>query len=336
MACAQNTSPFLLDSLYCQEQHLVDDDYETLESKLEPLVLNQDLFCEEEEEEISSLLSKEEMNLLCNDLENNSVLVESRRDAVEWMLRVVRHYSFSSLTAVLAVNYFDRFMFSFEFQKDKLWMTQLVSVSCLSLAAKMEEVHVPLLMDLQVEEPPYVFKAKTIQRMEVLVLSTLKWKMNPVTPFSFLDHITRKLGLNSHICWEFLKGCDSLVLSIIADCKFMCYLPSVIATATVLLVISSVEPCIGPDYQNELLGIFRVDKCKLEDCCKLIQELISGGYGNNINKRKFVSLPGSPRGVTDLYFSSDSSNEPWEVTTSTSALASVSSSPEPVSKKRKA
>lgn len=144
MACEEHTSPFLLDSLYCQEQHLHDndDDYQTL-------VLNQsqDLVCEETEEELSSLLVKEEMNLF----ENNPFLVESRRDAVEWMLRVVRHYSFSSLTAVLAVNYLDRFMFKFEFQKEKLWMIQLVSVSCLSLAAKMEEVHVPLLMDLQVK-----------------------------------------------------------------------------------------------------------------------------------------------------------------------------------------
>lgn len=71
-------------------------------------------------------------------------------------------------------------------------------------------------MVVKVEEPPYVFEAKTIQRMEVLVLSTLKWKMNPVTPISFLDFITRRLGLNSHICWEFLKGCDSLLLSVIA------------------------------------------------------------------------------------------------------------------------
>lgn len=152
MACEHHTSPFLLDSLYCQEQHFVDDDddYQTLECKLEPLVLDQDLFREEEEEELSSLLSKEELNLLYSDFENNPLLVKSRRDAVEWMLRVVRHYSFSSLTAVLAVNYLDRFMFKFEFKREKLWMIQLVSVSCLSLAAKMEEVHVPLLMDLQV------------------------------------------------------------------------------------------------------------------------------------------------------------------------------------------
>lgn len=66
------------------------------------------------------------------------------------------------------------------------------------------------------EETHYVFEAKTIQRMEILVLSTLKWKMNPVTPLSFLDYITRRLGIKNQLCWGFLKRCDCLLLSIIA------------------------------------------------------------------------------------------------------------------------
>lgn len=37
-------------------------------------------------------------------------------------------------------------------QKGKAWMTQLVSVACLSLAVKMEETEVPLILDLQVKE----------------------------------------------------------------------------------------------------------------------------------------------------------------------------------------
>lgn len=40
--------------------------------------------------------------------------------------------------------------------------------------------------------------------------------MNPVTPLSFLDCMTRKLGLKSYICCEFHKNCESLLLSIIS------------------------------------------------------------------------------------------------------------------------
>lgn len=143
------TTPFHLDSLYCQEPHFNEENYETFD-EYEPLfVLNQH-FDQENEDGLSSLLLKEEISVVCDDLEKNSFLVEARRDAVEWILKVVGFYSFSSLTAVLAVNYFDRFVKRFEFQTGKLWMIQLVSVTCLSLAAKMEEVDVPLLLDLQV------------------------------------------------------------------------------------------------------------------------------------------------------------------------------------------
>jgi cyclin D1/2/4 len=38
------------------------------------------------------------------------------------------------------------------FQEDKAWMTQLLSVACLSLAAKMEETYVPPSLDLQVRD----------------------------------------------------------------------------------------------------------------------------------------------------------------------------------------
>ena len=51
-----------------------------------------------------------------------------------------------------------------------------------------------------------------------------------------------------------------------------------------------------------------------------------------INKRKLASDPGSPNGVMDVSFSSDSSNDSWAVT----APSSVSSSPEPLLKKIRA
>lgn len=54
-----------------------------------------------------------------------------------------------------------------------------------------------------------------------------------------------------------LYVCACLLL---ADCRFMRFLPSVVATATMLVVISHVEPCIGLDCQNELIGILRIDK----------------------------------------------------------------------------
>ncbi|KAL1330363.1 hypothetical protein AAHE18_12G105900 [Arachis hypogaea] len=81
----------------------------------------------------------------------------------------------------------DRFLLSFHFQREKPWMTQLASVTCISLAAKVEKTQVPILLDLQVEDAKYVFESKTIPRMELLILSTLNWKMHHVTPLSAIE-----------------------------------------------------------------------------------------------------------------------------------------------------
>ncbi|OMO74023.1 hypothetical protein CCACVL1_17005 [Corchorus capsularis] len=343
----------LLDALYCEEEKWEveeEDDFgEVLQEEMSfcnningrnpslfpLLLLEQDLFWEDEE--LLSLFSKEQQQQAEVVHHNNGdeitdeSFVLARREAIEWMLKVNARYGFTALTAVLSINYLDRFLTSFHFQSDKPWMIHLVAVTCLSLAAKVEETQVPLLLDLQVEETKYVFEAKTIQRMELLVLSTLKWKMHPVTPLSFLDHIIRRLGLKTHLHWEFLKRCERLLLCIISDSRSVSYLPSVLATATMMHVIDQVEPFNPIDYQNQLLSVLKTSKDKVNECYKLILDLSRGPqnneYYNNSQslKRKIgsTSVPSSPSGVINAAFSSDSSNDSWGVGWS------ASSTPEP-------
>ncbi|KAL2324212.1 hypothetical protein Fmac_023270 [Flemingia macrophylla] len=332
-----------------------DDDTDT---SLQPLLLlEQDLFWEDEE--LNSLFSKEKVQLQevanananaantntntnnnnghDNDKNTNNVhvhldscLSQPRREAVEWMLKVNAHYGFSALTATLAVTYLDRFLLSFHFQREKPWMIQLVAVTCVSLAAKVEETQVPLLLDLQVQDTKYVFEAKTIQRMELLVLSTLKWKMHPVTPLSFLDHIIRRLGLKTHLHWEFLRHCEHLLLAVLLDSRFVGCLPSVLATATMLHVIDQIEHSGGMEYKNQLLSVLNISKEKVDECYNAILQVskIGNNYGDNkSSKRKHEEFPGSPSGVIDAAFSSDGSNDSWAVG------SSLYSPPEPLLKK---
>ncbi|XP_038704595.1 cyclin-D3-3-like isoform X2 [Tripterygium wilfordii] len=314
------------------EEEVGDDNFLQQESyysndgeKSIPVLLEQDLSWDDEE--LSSLFGKEVENDLYKIMETNPSLAWARCEAVDWILKVNAHYNFSALTGVLAVNYLDRFLFSFQLQREKPWMTQLAAVACLSLAAKVEEIQVPLLLDLQVEESRYLFEAKTIKRMEILVLSTLDWKMNPVTPISFLDYITRRLGFKDHLCWEFLRRCECTLFSFISDSRFIHYRPSVMAAAVMLHVIDSVKPCLRAEYQDQILSILGIDNDKVDECCKLVMELATKSIGIQSNKRKLGSIPGSPDGVIDVSFSSDSCNDSWAV------ASSVSSSPEPLSKK---
>ncbi|OAY45618.1 cyclin-D3-1 [Manihot esculenta] len=352
----QQSSSFVLDSsLYCEEERWEEEAEEVCQNEILHVIcdnngtrknpfffplssmLKQDLSWEDGE--LHSLFSKEEEEeqsqvSFYNTEENaDSCLSIARQQAVEWMLKVNAHYGFSALTAILAVNYLDRFLSSY-YQRDKPWMIQLVAVTCLSLAAKVEETQVPLLLDLQVEDAKYVFEAKTIQRMELLLLSTLKWKMHPVTPLSFLDHIIRRLGLKTHLHWEFHKRCESLLLTVVSDSRSTTFLPSLLATATMMHVIDQVEPLNRMDCQNQLLGVLKVCKEKVNDCYELILELSKNKTNASAvksHKRKYEPIPSSPSGVIDAtVFSSDSSNDSWALS------SSVTSSPEPLFKKNRA
>lgn len=339
-----DTQPLIpiFDGLYCEEDRFLDDDdlgewsitLEQVENNVKKTLplLECDMLWEDDQ--LVTLLTKEKESYLgfdCLISDRDGFLVEVRKEALDWILRVIAHYGFTAMTAVLAVNYFDRFVSGLCFQKDKPWMSQLAAVACLSIAAKVEETQIPLLLDLQVADARFVFEAKTIQRMELLVLSTLKWKMNLVTPLSFIDHIMRRFGFMSNLHLDFLRRCEHLIIGIITDARLLHYPPSVVATAVMFFVIIEIEPCNAMEYQNQLITVLKVKQNSFEECHDLILELMgTSGYNTCQSlKRKHQSVPSSPSGVIDAYFSCDSSNDTW------SAASSISSSPEPQYKRIK-
>ncbi|WOK98257.1 hypothetical protein Cni_G06967 [Canna indica] len=238
----------LFDHLYCQEDdlELEEADDERKEPMLPPLeddgLLVSAVTTDAEWAEVLCSLAAREVERaeLVPDGTGNgdSYLRSARKDAVEWVAAAAARHGFSALTALLAVDYLDRCFLcagggGLRLQDDKPWMGRLAAVACLSLAAKVEETDVPLLVDLQVppsveaavpEEGGYVFDPKTIRRMELLVLSTLGWRMNPVTPFSFIHHLLLRLrsrdknadagATAARVRWMATR-CEALLLSAI-------------------------------------------------------------------------------------------------------------------------
>lgn len=277
------------------------------------------------------LLSKEKETHFCyNNVELDKDFISPRKEAVDWVLKVCAHFGFRPLTAVLAVNYLDRLIQSPGFRLHKPWMLHLACVACLSLAAKVEETHVPLLLDLQVEESRYVFEAKTIQRMELLVLSILQWRMHSVTPISFFHHILRRIGLRSNLHFDYISRCECLLLSLIADARFLCYLPSILAAAIMLHVFKEFEPWNYKEYHAQLMALFKISEDEVKGCHEFILES-SRCNENRGHKRKISWIPSSPNGVIDASFSCDGANDSLVMTP-----ISVSSSPEPQFKRSRA
>ncbi|CAI9780742.1 unnamed protein product [Fraxinus pennsylvanica] len=311
----------IFDALCCAEERFEEDldvgfgfqelktnDFHEIYEKPLPFFFEHDLFWEDDEL-VNLLYNEKQSRLIYEEINSDGSLVIVRKEAIKWILKVTRHYGFTALTAVLAVNYYDRFVTSFCFQKDKPWMSQLAAVTCLSIAAKVEETQVPLLLDLQVEESKYFFEAKTIQRMELLVLSTLHWKMNPVTPISFFDHIVRRFGFMNDPHSQFLSRCESLLLSIITDYRVLGCLPSVVAAATMIFIIRDIDHTDAQECKNQLMSVLKISKERIDDCHELILDIIDDHGQKQCDKKKHKSIPDSPNGVINAYFICDSSND---------------------------
>lgn len=77
-------------------------------------------------------------------------------------------------------------------QRRYSWVVKLISVACISLASKMEEVQVPSSPEFQSDG--VIFESKSVKRVELGILSTLQWRMNYTTPFAFLRYFIMRFS----------------------------------------------------------------------------------------------------------------------------------------------
>ncbi|XP_031480609.1 cyclin-D4-1-like [Nymphaea colorata] len=231
-------------------------------------------------------------------LHSGGLNVSARNDSVEWICKVVAHYHFAPLTACLSVNYLDRFLSEYALPEGKSWMVQLLSVACLSVAAKMEETDVPLPLDLQVGESKFVFEPRTIQRMELLLLNTLKWKMNAVTPLSFIDFFLYRITHANPPALSLVSKTVELILTATKGIEFLEFLPSEIALAA---SISATSELLKVDFMEAVdLCSSEINKDRVLKCYELIQEvLLVKQWWNVKNVGSGSSVPGSPAGVLE-------------------------------------
>ncbi|KAI7744623.1 hypothetical protein M8C21_030481 [Ambrosia artemisiifolia] len=250
---------------------------------------------------VDSLIAGESDHSILSDYILRSVHVTHRQDSINWILNAHTHYEFHPLTAVLSVNYFDRFLSASatSLEWDTGWKFQLLSVACLSLAAKMNEPEVPLLLDLQVSEPRFVFEPKSIQRMELWVMEKLNWRLRSVTPFDFIHYFILKLPqlyyTNEH---HFHCKCADLIVKTIRVIDFLRFRPSVMAAAAV--ISGAGEGVEIPESYYE-----KVDKEMVRSCHQLMEEYLvdtcpSAGHKVRRLWRPEERAPTSPNGVLDV------------------------------------
>ncbi|KAL1196402.1 Cyclin-D4-1 [Cardamine amara subsp. amara] len=231
-------------SLLCTETNF-DDEVKGLiveKTPIETSISQMGFFQSESDEIIREMVEKEKQHLPSDDyikrLRSGDLdFIVRRREALNWIWKACEEHQFGPLCICLSVNYLDRFLSVHDLPSGNAWILQLLAVACLSLAAKIEETDVPMLIDLQVGDPQFVFEAKSVQRMELLVLNRLKWRLRAITPCSYIRYFLRKM---SNCDQEPSNTLISRSLQVIASTTkgidFMEFRPSEVAAAVALSV----------------------------------------------------------------------------------------------------
>uniref|UniRef100_A0A7N0UKP7 Cyclin N-terminal domain-containing protein n=1 Tax=Kalanchoe fedtschenkoi TaxID=63787 RepID=A0A7N0UKP7_KALFE len=217
-----------------------------------------------------------------------------RQIAVDWIAKAHAHFGFRPLCAYLAISFVDRFMSAYDLPKGKGWTAQLLAVACLSIAAKMEETETPFIMTLQACASKFIFEAKTIQRMELLVLSTLKWRMQAVTPFSFIDSFLNIVNGDKDPSRSLFCKSIKLISSTNKGIEFLEFRPSEIAAALSLSLTENVRSL-------SLISRY-VEKERVVMCLKTMEEM--GLISEEVVKKiasgsDATNVPQSPVAVLD-------------------------------------
>ncbi|KAL9348942.1 hypothetical protein Peur_060308 [Populus x canadensis] len=161
----------------------------------------------------------------------------ARLEAITWILRTRKNFGFHFHTAYLSMIYFDRFLSSRSIDRNYTRVVSLISVGCISLAAKMEEVRVPSLPQLQTEG--VTFESTNVERVELGILSTLQWRMNYATPFAFLRYFIIKFSRQDSPPRETVSRTVQSILALMREIHSMSHRPSVIAAAATLVVLNN-------------------------------------------------------------------------------------------------
>uniref|UniRef100_A0ABD2WWJ4 Cyclin N-terminal domain-containing protein n=1 Tax=Trichogramma kaykai TaxID=54128 RepID=A0ABD2WWJ4_9HYME len=103
---------------------------------------------------------------------------------LDWVIEVCEVYKLHRETFYLAMDYYDRFMSThYDVQKSQL---QLVGITCLFIAAKVEEIYPP-----KISEFAYVTDGacneEEILKQELIILKGLGWTLNTITPCTWLN-----------------------------------------------------------------------------------------------------------------------------------------------------
>ncbi|KAM1022092.1 hypothetical protein EV2_044211 [Malus domestica] len=186
-----------------------------------------------EQEQLKNLINRE---IKFDFKKDENVIIPSWVLEARWVLKRSAELGFQPLTAYLAITYFDRFYsLSSDPKEEPKSAKRLLSVVCLSLEAKMEELDVKLPPLSQYAVGDYSFPCHFVGTTELAFLEHLDWRLSLITPFAFLGYLISKLcqGPASDV----KSRIEGHLLSGMTEINLMHHRPSAVATAATLMAV---------------------------------------------------------------------------------------------------
>ncbi|KAI3958516.1 hypothetical protein MKW92_000605, partial [Papaver armeniacum] len=157
-------------------------------------------------------------------------------------------------TVFAAANYFDRFVsLTYHCIKWENWTIELISLVCLSIAAKFIEVSIPSLDELQ-DDLNHSFQPSIFQDMELTVLKALGWRLSCVTAYSYLDLLMHQasLLLQPDLHCVITSRVTDVVLGTLSDFKFSEFRPSTIVLSAIKCSLEEILPSKSNDFFSSI------------------------------------------------------------------------------------
>ena len=111
---------------------------------------------------------------------NPTIKWENRLKLFLWMMKNCEEFAYKRDTFHYSINYFDFFLYLSK-EEIKSEDLKLIGITCISLAAKIEEIQIPKLIEYVKSIDPKYNDINIIISMEQKICSTLKWKLLPIT-----------------------------------------------------------------------------------------------------------------------------------------------------------
>ncbi|KAF7284133.1 hypothetical protein GWI33_022491 [Rhynchophorus ferrugineus] len=152
----------------------------------------------------------------------------TRSVLIDWLSSVAEEYKLCHETFHLSVNYIDRFLNQIAVVRNKF---QLVGAAAMLLAGKMEEIY-----PIDVKEWSYLtgdsFTPKQILKMEQLIAKILKFRMQPPTMCTFIEHFCQEHRLDMKTM-HLAMYISELVL--LEGDEYLNHMPSKLAASCIVL-----------------------------------------------------------------------------------------------------